>query len=194
LARVILGLIPARGNSKRLPGKNLKILHGRPLIGYAIMEAMKSPYLDQVVVTTDSQDIIDVAAEYGADTIKRPWSLATDKSLVYTAIKHALDALDSPFKAVCLIQPTSPLILAEDIKHTVEEYERSGKPCMTVALGSNVGNGAVYIGSVEWLKSGGSWDDQGVRWVAMDAQRSVDVNTAEDFEQANQYMQRMRAA
>jgi CMP-N-acetylneuraminic acid synthetase len=195
---MILGLIPARGQSKRLPGKNLKLLCGRPLIAWAIRAAQQSPYLDDLAVTTEDELIEAVARDdLQCDVIRRPVNLAHDKSLVYGAIMHAVGRRRLKDEdAVCLIQPTSPLVLREDIDRTVEEYLRTGKPAMTVALGANAANGAVYVGSVRWLKDGGTWDDQNPppRWVAMPPERSVDINYPEDFKAAEMLMLARMAA
>ncbi len=187
---MILALIPARSGSKRLPGKNLKLLHGRPLIAYTILEAQKAAYLDQhskLVVSTEDDEIADVAREYRCDVIKRPLHLAGDKSSVYGTIRHAMDAVGG-CEAVCLLQVTSPLRVADDIDRCIEAAGPDYKQAMTVGLGDNEANGAVYVGSSEWLRNGGNWDDGTPIWVAMPKARSVDINTPEEFAEAERLM------
>ena len=76
----IIGIIPARGGSKLLPGKNIKALYGKPLIYYTIDTARKSKYLDRLIVSTNDQEIADVSAGLGCEVIMRPAELATDTS------------------------------------------------------------------------------------------------------------------
>ena len=142
---MILGLIPCRGGSRRLPRKNIKILCGRPLIAWSILEAQKSPYIDKLCVTTEDDEIAEVARDYHCEVIKRPIHLAHDRSIVYGTIIHAIDreALEDT-DSVCLIQATSPLLLADDINRCIESHQSTGKPTMTVEFGKNVANGAVY--------------------------------------------------
>ncbi|UZP66882.1 acylneuraminate cytidylyltransferase family protein [Desulfovibrio mangrovi] len=116
----LLGLITARGGSKRIPGKNLKSVGGKPLIAWTIEEACKSRMLDEVVMSTDDEGIAEVARSYGASVpFMRPAALAGDSSPHIDCVFHALETLGElgfePFDAVVLLQPTSPLRLAEDI-------------------------------------------------------------------------------
>ena len=195
---MILALIPARSGSKRLPGKNLRLLHGRPLIAWTILEALKTTNLERVHVTSEDDEILDVARSYGARPIKRPRALAHDKSLVYGCITHAVEWVENetkkPVPAVCLIQATSPLTRASDIDRTIDAYLMDGKPRMTVTRGESQANGSVYCGSVEWLRGGGNWDDGSPKWVQMEPGDSCDINTLEDFRIAEQLMMARMAA
>ena len=108
----ILAIIPARGGSKRLPGKNIKPLAGKPLIAWTIDAALKSKYIDRVVVSTDSIEIADVALKFGGEVDMRPEELATDTSTSDEVIKYVVEKLESQKKFydyVILLQPTSPL-------------------------------------------------------------------------------------
>lgn len=115
----MLGLINARGGSKGIPRKNVKPLCGKPLIAYAIEAGLAAKRVNRVVVSTDDQEIADVAREYGADVpFMRPASLASDSALQIEAVKHALTTLKSTgedFDAVAVLQPTCPLRNAADI-------------------------------------------------------------------------------
>ena len=103
-----LGIILARGGSKRLPRKNILELKGKPLIAWTIEAGLKSRYLDKVIVSSDDNEILSVADNYGADTLKRPEYLASDTATSFDAIKHVLECTDD-FDYVVLLQPTSPL-------------------------------------------------------------------------------------
>lgn len=121
----VLALIPARGGSKGLPGKNIRPMCGKPLIAWSIQKAKLSKYLDMVLVTTDSPEIGDVARRHGAHVpFLRPAELATDKSSTYDAIRHALDFLRREeglaFDYIVLLEPTSPLREDDDVDRMLE--------------------------------------------------------------------------
>lgn len=115
----ILGIIPARGGSKGIPGKNIKPLAGKPLIAFTIEVASQSA-LSDVIVTTDDADIMEIAIQYGAKVpFIRPAELASDTSKsidVSLHAMHAMEALDnSIYDAIMLLQPTAPFRTMEDI-------------------------------------------------------------------------------
>lgn len=103
---MILGLIPARGGSKGVPGKNIKKIYGKPLIEWTIMRAKESKLIDKVVVSTDSDDIASVSERCGAEILKRPDYLAQDTSSTQDVMVHALEKY--PADILVLLQPTSP--------------------------------------------------------------------------------------
>lgn len=116
----ILAIIPARGKSKRLPGKNIKNFLGKPLIAWSIERALESGYIDRVIVSTDSEKIASVARSFKADIpFMRPKRLATSFAKTVDVIFHALNWLEKNNKAkydiVVLLQPTSPLRLKDDV-------------------------------------------------------------------------------
>lgn len=124
--KTVLAIIPARGGSKGLPRKNIRPMCGKPLIGWSIEKAGKSRYLDMVLVTTDSQEIATVAAQFGAHVpFLRPQELATDQSSTYDAIRHALRHLEENeskrFDLIVLLEPTSPLREDDDIDRMLEK-------------------------------------------------------------------------
>ncbi|MCK4888317.1 MAG: acylneuraminate cytidylyltransferase family protein [Candidatus Aminicenantes bacterium] len=114
----ILALIPARSGSKRLPGKNKKMLWGKPLLAYSIETALRSKLINRVICTTDSQEIADIALEYGAEVpFLRPGELSGDKSADTEFYLHALDWLanNEGYKPdiVTNLRPTNPLRIPE---------------------------------------------------------------------------------
>ena len=133
----ILCIIPARGGSKRLPGKNSKPLLGKPLIGYAIAAAKESKYVDTVVVSTDDEAIAAVARNCGAEVpFMRPAELATDTARTIPVLQHAVSYYESKgevFDLIVLIQPTSPGVLAEDVDAAIEKLLQSGaNSCVSI--------------------------------------------------------------
>jgi N-acylneuraminate cytidylyltransferase len=105
-----IALIPARGGSKRLAGKNTKLLGGIPLLAHSIRYAQQFPELiEAVYVSTNDPECKAVALEFGAQVIDRPNELATDESPTYSCLQHALTQLQDDVKTICLLQPTNPL-------------------------------------------------------------------------------------
>lgn len=123
----ILALIPARGGSKRLPGKNIKLLGGLPLIAWTIRSAQSSNCCVDVLVSTDDQEIADISLAYGASVPwLRPPELASDTARSVDVALHALDAYEKshgPVDGLLLLQPTSPFRDAETIKSGVALFE-----------------------------------------------------------------------
>lgn len=120
----ILALIPARGGSKGITDKNIIEINGKPLIAYSIEAARESKYIDEVVVTTDSDQIANVAKDYGAEIpFMRPQELASDHATTLDAVLHAVKKLENKkFDVLVLLQPTSPLRTAEDIDKALEKF------------------------------------------------------------------------
>ena len=105
----ILAVTLARGGSKRLPGKNILDLAGKPLIAWSIEAGLNSKYIDEVIVSSDSDKILNISKKYGTKIVKRPSALASDTATSFDAIKHTIDIRDEKFDFVILLQPTSPL-------------------------------------------------------------------------------------
>ena len=129
----VLGVILARGGSKGLPRKNVRDLAGKPLIAWTIEAGHESEYLDQLILSSDDEEIMEVAKEYGCEVpFRRPVELAKDDTLSMDALLHAMDQMPE-HDYVVLLQPTSPLRTAEDIDATIERCHRMEAPvCVTV--------------------------------------------------------------
>ena len=113
----------ARGGSKGLPGKNLRILCGKPLIAWSIEHALAVKRIDHVIVSTDSKEIAEVSARYGAEVpFMRPKDLAEDDTPEWLAWQHALT--NYPCELMVSVPATAPLRFASDIDKCLDEYER----------------------------------------------------------------------
>ena len=121
-------IIPARKNSKGLPGKNLKILSGKPLIDYTISTALKISKVDKIVLTSDSEDILERGKLYGIKTLLRPSELAKDDSQIIDTILHAAEASSKnheiDIENVLLLQPTFPLRDHFEIIKAINLYKK----------------------------------------------------------------------
>lgn len=128
-------IIPARGGSKRLPGKNIALLNKKPLIAYTIEAAISSKKLSRSIVSTDNEEIASVAKQFGAEVpFLRPTELAQDKSSVLDALNHALAHLERQgdrIDAVVLLQPTSPFRTGEHIDEAIALFESSDADTVT---------------------------------------------------------------
>jgi len=123
----ILTIIPARGGSKGVPRKNIKILGGKPLISYTIETAQRSKYVDRLIVSTDDQEIADISKSLGADVpFLRPAEFASDKAKAIGVVKHALlemEKLDGrEYSIVVYLEPPAPFKIAEDIDKSIELF------------------------------------------------------------------------
>lgn len=120
----IIAIVPARGGSKGIPRKNIRILAGKPLISYTIESALKSKYIDKVVVSTDDDEIAEVSRFYGSEIVKRPKDLAEDTVPLDPVIFHALKNIENrdkkEYEYIITIQPTSPLLKSETIDTAIE--------------------------------------------------------------------------
>lgn len=125
----VLLLIPARGGSKSIPRKNLVDLGGRPLISYAIEAALKAKIPNMVAVTSDDQEILEVAKSCGITTlINRPARLATDKATSVDVALHAHHELGSTHKYIAFLQPTAPFVGADDIDGCIKLAQDKQSP------------------------------------------------------------------
>ena len=122
----ILGIIPARGGSKGVPGKNIKLLGNKPLLEYTSSIALKSNFLDKVILSSDDDKIINVAKDIGLEVpFKRPNNLAEDKSPTLPVILHALEYFEKQgeyFDAVCLLQVTSPFRTVNFLNKAIQTF------------------------------------------------------------------------
>ena len=216
----VLAVIPARGGSRRLPRKNLLELGGKPLIAWTIEAARRSKHLDRVVLSSEDEEIMQVARSLGCEVpFARPAELATDAAPGVAPVLHALERLPG-FALVALLQPTSPLRDERDIDACIETCVRLDAPaCVSVtpsakspywmyALGAGQRlqalcgeepaerraayalNGAVYVARPDWLKAQQTFVAEGTVGCVMPAERSVDIDETLDLEFARFLMQR----
>ena len=118
-------IIPARGGSKRIPGKNIKDFLGKPLIAYSIEAALNSKVFSEVIVSTDDEMIANVAREFGASVpFFREASLSDDYATSTDVIKDAISRVNSSFSDVCCLYATAPLVTAEILKEAASEFKK----------------------------------------------------------------------
>lgn len=214
----VLALIPARGGSKGLPGKNIAPVAGRPLLAWTVEAARGARCIDRTVLSSDDDEIISAAAGLGLEVpFRRRAELARDDTPSIDVVLDALDRLPG-YGIVVLLQPTSPLRSADDIDTALERMQAAGAPAVvslraaedhpawTFKLAADgrlvryvddaqlAGatrrqdlppawclNGAVYAARVDWLRRTRSFLAEGTVGSEMPAERSLDIDTAEDL-------------
>lgn len=215
--RSVLALIPARGGSKGLPGKNILAVNGRPLLAWTVDAARRSDYVDRVVLSSDDETIAAAALACGCEVpFRRPSELASDTAATIDVALHALAELPGHDWLV-LLQPTSPLRAAADIDAALERCVTTGaRTCVSVTaveqspywmyrMGGDQRlvpiietppgitrrqdlpavyalNGAVYVADVGELKRTRSFVNADTVAHVMPTERSIDIDTAADFE------------
>jgi CMP-N-acetylneuraminic acid synthetase len=218
-----IALIPARGGSKRLIGKNTQILGGIPLLAHSILYAQQFPdLLDGIFVSTDDAEIKSIALAYGAQVIDRPEALATDDSPTYRCLQHAIEQLGPGIETLYLLQPTNPLrpqnLLREAHSTFVKE---SGSSLFTVSrshhkLGKIVHkqfvpynytpgqrsqdleplyfeNGLLYITTPAVLAQNTVFNAEAIPFEVDHPYAQVDIDTQFDFEYAEYLVQKHNA-
>lgn len=135
----VLAIIPARGGSRGIPGKNIRLLAGKPLIAWTIEEAKKSRYIDRLILSSDDQEIISIARDFQCEVpFIRPAELARDDTPGIEPVLHAMEVLPEKYDYIVLLQPTSPLRKVEDIDSCIERCLGNNAPaCVSVTAVSD---------------------------------------------------------
>lgn len=195
---MILGVIPARGGSKGIPGKNIRPLLGKPLIVWSIEAARESRLIDRFVLSTEDAEIASAAREVRAEVLDRPEELATDTATTVSVLQHVLERIDAD--TVVLLQPTSPIRVDNIIDRAIKRFLDSG--CDTLATGydshhfgwttatENVprqkldgyfrDDGNVYVFKSEVLKAG-RWTGNRLECLEVSSIYNLEIDTLADF-------------
>ena len=207
---LVTGLILARGGSKRLPGKNIRLLGGKPMITWTIEAAFASATIDRTILSTDDEDIMVAARAAGCEVpFHRPAHLASDEASSVDVVLHAIDELELTDGYIVLLQPTSPLRIPGDIDGCVKAcHENRAPACATVSKLEHSAswhisldergrvyrpfanhtetlyrpNGAVYVADIAWFRTNHQFWVEGVTLAyETPVNRAVDVDTEADF-------------
>jgi N-acylneuraminate cytidylyltransferase len=183
----IIGIITARGGSKRLPRKNIKTLAGKPMIAWTIDAANESKVLSNVYVSTEDEEIAHVARQWGAEVLIRPKALAKDDTLSIDVIVNVINELGLDNNDyIMLLQPTSPLRTQGDIRNCVACLKTTKSDnIVSTTNGTEKPNGAIYLNKVTSLLTTRTfYPEYKTVWYVMPAERSVDIDTGQDFQLA----------
>jgi CMP-N-acetylneuraminic acid synthetase len=196
-----LGVIPARGGSKGIPRKNIKMIAGRPLIAWTIEAARQSRRLDSFVVSTEDKEIADIARRFKAGVIERPPELATDEATTLSVLQHALENINA--KAIVILQPTSPIRDAGLIDNCILNFQEkkadnlaTGLICKFKEYGSYTqrrqelkgffyDDGNVYVVKAGLIKKGTLFGDNAVH-ILTSREQNIEIDDDFDFWLAEQ--------
>ena len=180
----VLGVIPARGGSKRIPRKNLRSLCGKPLIAWTIEAAQRAKSLTDWVVSTEDYEIGRVASDLGAYVVRRPEELADDLASSDSVALHALEWMGrDSYDIVCLLHPTSPIRDWKHIDEVISTLWASTAPSIAsveYAKRSYRHNASIYAAKVPFTSLYG---DRTIPYL-MDRRHSLDIDDEIDFQVA----------
>ena len=186
-----VAIITARKGSKRLPKKNIRPLLGKTLISYSIDEAIKSKYIDKIVVSTDDETIMSLVEnsdEYNKKLllVKRKKELSGDKVPTLPVLDDALKAVSKDYNTVILLQPTSPLRTVQHIDNCLKIFQEEN--CTSLVTVKEIDpfdvftpNGAIFISTRNLIQKQHKLKDENVRLVVMPDEESIDIDTELDF-------------
>ena len=202
---MILGVIPARGGSKYVPRKNVRLLCGKPLIAWSIEAADASSLLDSYVVSTEDSEIAEIAINYGAQVMDRPQELATDEADTLPVLLHVLEQIEAT--TVVLLQPTSPIRDTDLIDRCIRKFLETGADslatgftCKYVEYGKNekrrqdipgffYDDGNVYVIRADLIQRGDRYGEH-IERVLLDREQNVEIDDEFDFWLAEQVLER----
>ncbi|GAA0870535.1 acylneuraminate cytidylyltransferase family protein [Brevundimonas basaltis] len=216
--RRVLAIVPARGGSRRLPGKNTRLLAGRPMVAWTLEAARDSDLIDHLVVSTDDPSVVATATAMGwPPPFVRPDHLSGDEASVIDAIEHALGEVGGRWDYVVLLQPTSPLRTAADIDGAIRLCDETGAPAVIgvspvakpasfygrvddegryapggVDQRAVLVNGAVYVGRPDILMRDRTFQTWDTRAFHMPVERGWDVDTPMEFAVCEAYLSLLR--
>lgn len=178
-----VAIIPARGGSRRIPRKNIRLFHGKPIIAYSLEAARKAFVFDAVWVSTEDQEIAEVAIQHGANALYRPASLAQDEIGTQEVMQHAVRTLGVDDVACC-IYPCAPLIkpaTLRDAYHALLNSERD----YIVPVGTWLRDpGQFYMGRAEAFLNDRPLVSPRTGLIRVDEETDCDINTEEDWVRA----------
>jgi CMP-N,N'-diacetyllegionaminic acid synthase len=175
----VLAVIPARGGSKRAPMKNIADFRGKPLLAWSIEVARQSKYIDLTIVSSEDLRILMVAEDWNCAAVFRPAHLAEDTAANEDVLRHVLTLYPS-YDWIVLLQPTSPLRIAEDIDTCLELAQEDGDGCISYRENGSK-NGAVYVMHAMHLEHGRDFKMKFRQFYVMPERRSLDIDYLEEF-------------
>jgi CMP-N-acetylneuraminic acid synthetase len=204
-----LGLIPARGGSKGVPEKNMRMIAGKPLIVWSIEAAQQSSYLEEIYVSTEDSRIASIAQSCGAKVIVRPPELATDEATTLSVWQHALREI--PADTLISLAPTSPIRASNLIDNCIKQFLE--KQPHSLATGSIVksatwnsldtqglrrqdmrgffyDDGSVYVVNAETIKSGSQYGNINEHFLTS-REQNIDIDDPFDFWVAEQVLNKI---
>ncbi|HPO90731.1 MAG TPA: acylneuraminate cytidylyltransferase family protein [Victivallales bacterium] len=200
---MILGVIPARGGSKGIPRKNIRLLCNKPLIVWTIESAKKAKLLDRFVVSTEDEEIAEIAQRYGAEVVYRPEELATDEATTLSVLQDILQKIHAD--VVVLLQPTSPIRREGLIDYCIQKFIETGADSLATGFickyveygkcclrrqdieGFFYDDGNVYVIKADLIRKGDRFG-QRIEKVFTSREENVEIDDEFDFWLAEQIL------
>jgi N-acylneuraminate cytidylyltransferase len=182
-----VAIIPARGGSTRIQRKNIKLFHGRPIISFSIETAKRSGIFDRIYVSTDSDEIGEVAQTYGAKRLGREYEEAQDHIGTQQIMREALRRLNSEYIThACCIYATAPMMTVQDLKHTWDLLQRNpaAEYAFAVAVEPFGPAGMFYFGRAQAFIKDLPLVAETSIMIPIPPSRAIDINTEEDWVKA----------
>jgi len=205
---MILGITPARGGSKGIPRKNIRMICGKPLIAWTIEAARQSKLLDRYVVSTEDKQIAEISRNYGAEVIERPAELATDGASTLPVLQNVLERIDAD--TVVLLQATSPIRNPDLIDSCIKRFAdknadslATGFVCKYEEYGTShlrrqdikgffYDDGSVYVIKADLIREGDRYGRK-IERVITDREQNVEIDDEFDFWVAEQILRKRGA-
>lgn len=205
---MILGITPARGGSKGVPRKNIRPIHGKPLIAWTIEAAQESRLLDRYVVSTEDAEIAAVARHWGAEIIDRPGELASDEASTLSVLEHTIQII--PADVVVVLQATSPIRNTGLIDRCITRFLHAqadslatGYVCTCVEYGKNelrrqdiqgffYDDGNVYVIRADLIRAGDRHGER-IERMLLDREQNIEIDDEFDFWLAEQVLLKREA-
>lgn len=216
-----IAIIPARGGSKRLPGKNILPLLGKPLLAHSIEYAIKHSFIDEIYVSTDNVEIKKVALQYGVKVIDRPVAISGDFEPTITSLQHVLEVIEEKAENVVLLQATNPLRPEFLLEEAFELFEKNNlESLFTVSRDEHklgkiedskfipfnykpgqrsqdleplyFENGLLYIAKASLIKEGILMNENSFPMLVNHPFAKVDIDTQEDFDYADYVFKKIK--
>ena len=202
---MILGVTPARGGSKEIPRKNIRMICGEPLIAWTIKAAKQSKLLDKYVVSTEDEEIAKISRKYGAEIIERPPELATDEASPLSVLRDTVKRIDTDI--VVLLQATSPIRNPDLIDDCITRFLDTGADSLATGFickyqeygtcnlrrqdikGFFYDNGSVYIIKADLIRNGDRFGKKMER-VITDREQNIEIDDEFDFWVAEQVLKK----
>lgn len=182
-----IAIIPARGGSRRIPKKNIKMFHGKPIIAYSIEAAKESGLFDEIYVSSEDTEIGDLSKQYGAKWLDREPLLADDEVGTWAVTRNVAcyQLKLKPEDIVCCIYATSPLMSVSDLKHGyINLLKLDADHAISIGYPPLQDAAQFYWSTVDALQRGIEYFDTSTILIPIKPERVCDINTFEDFERA----------
>lgn len=191
-----IAIIPARGQSKRIPRKNVKLFNGKPIIAYSIETAQKSGLFDRIIVSTEDAIIAEIASQYGAEILERPRELAEIDAPdcgTQEVVRHALMTLGIKDGYTCCMYATAPMLRPETLETAYWILSSAPIPYV-VPVGTWLRDpGQFYFGQSHSFKNRTPLNTTGTRIIRIDPKTECDINEECDWKKAEQMYKELYA-